>query len=363
MGVAAVGSRGTMTLVHGPVVGQAVDITVLRLIFRGGGLVHVAADVVEAQVVHVGRDATEVEVVVVGIVDGLHGLCRHRLVLEQVDIGGAILRQDVEGHGAGLVAQGEEYPLVLRQRGLADGFRAGNGGHHVSGVIDAQREMVRSSALLQDGAAVVPAEPEVHGEVATEEHGVHRAGTLAERHQFQCHLMIDRLLVELGGDDDVLVAHIAGHDVLVELHGQFVAVCEDAVGGRGCEEGAGLRHVLDDSDGVAVYMDKVGAVGCGGKATELVVTLGIREVARHVDGQPQVARGRQHVVGCVERVGAVGNPGVEVGPLRVAGKAVLHAHVLQVFELAVEVGQFQLQFARLIVGVQHWLGDSQVDSR
>ena len=48
MRVAMVGGDMAMSLVHGPVVDQTVDIAVLGLILRSGRLMHVAPDVVEA---------------------------------------------------------------------------------------------------------------------------------------------------------------------------------------------------------------------------------------------------------------------------------------------------------------------------
>ena len=49
--MACVCQHCTVPLIHGPVIGQAIDVVVFRLIFRGGGLMDVAVDVEQAQVV------------------------------------------------------------------------------------------------------------------------------------------------------------------------------------------------------------------------------------------------------------------------------------------------------------------------
>ena len=282
------------------------------------------------------------EAVVVAVMNSLCVGLRNRLILEETLAAGVPLGEHVQRMVGSLVAQYAVGPHARRHGGMAHQFRTGNMHMGMAFVVEAQGEHVGAYAQLQDGAHRFAIEPKVGAEVATEENGVLRVCTPSTTAQVGRHLMADGLLVQLRRDDDVLVAHVAGHDVLIELHGQLVAKAQDAVRRRGRKEGAGLRHVLDDSDDIAVNMDKVGAVGRSSKAAELVVTLGVGEVARHVDGQAQVARGGQHVVGCVERVGLVSDPGVQVGPLRVTSEAILHAHVLQVLELAVEVGQFQL---------------------
>ena len=58
MRMALVGDDVAVSLVHGPVVHQSIDIVVFRLILRGSCLGHVAVDVKEAQVMDLCRDRT-----------------------------------------------------------------------------------------------------------------------------------------------------------------------------------------------------------------------------------------------------------------------------------------------------------------
>ena len=46
VGMARVGGHGAVTLVHGPVVGQSIDVVVLGLILLGSGYAHVAINIV-----------------------------------------------------------------------------------------------------------------------------------------------------------------------------------------------------------------------------------------------------------------------------------------------------------------------------
>ena len=102
--------------------------------------------------------------------------------------------------------------------------------------------------------------------------------------------------VQLRRDDDVVAAHVARHDVLVELDGHLVAVAQYAVGGSRRVEVDGPLAVLDDGGHVAIHMHLLRAVGRGGEGAELVVALGVGQVARHVERQAQVARLGQQLV-------------------------------------------------------------------
>ena len=220
---------------------------------------------------------------------------------------------------------------------------------------------------MQDGARLVPVQPEVHGEAARQEHGVHRARHhLLEGHQLVGHVVVYLAAVQLRRDDDVVAAHVARHDVLVELDGHLVAVAQYAVGRRGRVEVDGPLAVLDDGSDVAIRVYHLRAVGRGGEGAELVVALGIGQVARHVERQAQVARlGQQLVAQAVaaNRVVLVHPPRVQVGPLRAALEAVLHAHVPEVLELAVEALQPHLQLSAGRVAVHHRLVDGQLHGR
>ena len=209
--------------------------------------------------------------------------------MKQLDGGRAVLCQNVERHLGGIVAQGKEHPLVLRHSVCADKLCLGNGHLHVAGIVDAQREVVRAGSLVEDGARIVPVQPEVDGEVTLQEHGVHRPRHVEEGNNLVGYVVVHLTAVQFGGDDDVVRVDIARHDVLVELDGQLVAVAQDAVGGRRRVEVARTRHVLGDGDDVAIYLDILRAIGRGGEGTELVVALREREVALHLRGIAQVA--------------------------------------------------------------------------
>ena len=175
--------------------------------------------------------------------------------------------------------------------------------------------------------------------------------------------MLHLLTVQLGGDDDVLVADVAGHDVLIELDGHLVAVTQYAVRGRRREEVARSRQVLDDGDDVAIDVYILLVVGCGGVGSHLVGALGVRGVVLHVHGEADVVAGGQQAVACAHGVLRVYPPGVHVVPLRVALEAVLHAHVLQVLELSVEVPDAHLQLSAVALRVEHRLVDGQFHGR
>ena len=130
---------------------------------------------------------TQIEVVVVGVAHGLHHPIAHGHVAEQAHGDGVVLCQHVEGLGVGIVGQGHEGPLVLRHGLLAGEGGTGHLGHHLAVVVDAQGEgaalrVVAAFVLsdVQDGARLMVVQPEVDGEVALQEHGVHRLGLLAE---------------------------------------------------------------------------------------------------------------------------------------------------------------------------------------
>ena len=70
---------------------------------------------------------------------------------------------------------------------------------------------------MEDGTGAVQVNPELQREVTIEEDRIDRLYLLTERQQSQRYLMVNRTTVQLGGDDDVLVTHIARHDIFVEL--------------------------------------------------------------------------------------------------------------------------------------------------
>ena len=217
--MARVGSREAVALIHRPVVGQAIDVVVLLHVLLAGSLIHVAPDVVQGQRVNVTLDFAQVQAVVAGIVHGLHVLVRHLLVGEQHDIRRTIGGHDVERHRGLFVVQGEERPLALRQwRCRAYKLLLGYRHDGAALAVNAQCEVVGTRTLVQDGAAVIPLQPELHTEVAVHEHGVHRHGLVAEGVQGQRHVVMHLLLVQLRRYNDVVRTHVAGHDILVELY-------------------------------------------------------------------------------------------------------------------------------------------------
>ncbi len=289
MGMACVGSHGAVTLVHRPVVGKSVYVAVLGLVLGARHIVYVAPDVIECQSVDVAHEAAKIQVVVGSVVDGIHVAFGHLLVLEEGYIQGVSQCQHVELHVAGPVVHAEEHPLVGGHRLLAPKLLAGDGHRGVVCLVEAQGEVVRVGTLVQDGTVGEHAgehadvHPHLHREVAVEEYGVHRL-RLEERRYRQRHVVVYGLLVQFGGDDDIVRVDIARHDVLVELDGRLVAVAQDAVGGSRRVEVYGACHVLGDGDDVAIYLDILRAVGRSGEGTELVVALREREVALHLRG-------------------------------------------------------------------------------
>ena len=140
--------------------------------------------------------------------------------------------------------------------------------------------------------------------------------------------MIDGSSVQLGGDDDVLIAHVARYDVFVELDSKLFADAKDAVCRSRCEQRTRQRHVLDNLRHFAINMYLLFVVRCGGERAELVFALRITDVIGHIDGQFQVARCRQQFVTYTGSVCFVRLPGIEFRPLRVARKAVLDTDIL-----------------------------------
>ena len=128
-----------------------------------------------------------------------------------------------------------------------------------------------------------PLEPEVDGEVAVEEQGICRPSILHSGNELVGHFVIDRLVVELGGDDDVLVADIARHDVFVELKTDVIAVAQYAVGRRRCGDVAWPHVVLHHRHLATVHVDVIGAIRRRGVGSEGVVALRIEIVIVHVE--------------------------------------------------------------------------------
>ena len=217
-------------------------------------------------------------------------------------------------------------------------------------------------------ASLSPLHPEFDGEVAVEEYGIFRMSCYTEGDELQCHIVLDRLVVQLGGDDDVLIRDIAGHDVLVELHNDVIAIAQDAVCGCRSGEVAWPHVVLHHGYLAAVHADVLGAIHRGGVGTEGVVALWVEVVIFHVEAQEQVARGGQHLVVKLGGVGAVDEEIQRVGPRPGGGTlvAVFHAQFLHTLELTVETSDFQLQVALVAVqrlDVEHRVSDGEVDGR
>ena len=140
--VAQVAGHGAVALVHGPEVGQSIDVAVLGIVLLLVGYRQVAAVVVEAQRVDVGLHGAEVQAVVREVVYGLHVLHRHRSVAEQVDVILVLQGQHVEHLLLRVVVQGEERPLVLRHGGVAAVGVVAHRHGDVAVVADAQGEVV-----------------------------------------------------------------------------------------------------------------------------------------------------------------------------------------------------------------------------
>ena len=95
--------------------------------------------------------------------------------------------------------------------------------------------------------------------------------------------MLYLLTVELGRDDDVLVADIAWYDVLVELNQQVVAIAQYAVCRRWCGELAWCRVVLHHLNLVAIYGDRLLTVHRRGVGAEGVGALRVVDGTVHVE--------------------------------------------------------------------------------
>ena len=142
---------------------------------------------------------------------------------EEVSGGFVILRKHIKGHGARLVVHGKERPFVLRQHFAAGELCTGYPDNHVPRFVYRERKTVAAYSVMEDRSLFLPVEPKLQGEVTTEEDGIDCFGLCSIRKDMIGHLMVYRPSVEFGGDNNILVAHITGHDVLVELDGKILA--------------------------------------------------------------------------------------------------------------------------------------------
>ena len=205
-----------------PVVGQTVGVGVLGHILVGFRFLQVAEDIVDREVVDVRVNRAEVQVVVVAVVRFVDIDLRDGLAGEQVKGRRVVLRYHVEEHGVGAVVHGDEVPFVHRYGFLAGVFGTGYIDLHIAVRVYREPEVAVPFPLVQDSAAFVGVEPELHGEVTAEEDGVHGLHLTCAR-QTERYLMVDRFAVQQGGNHDVGAAHIAGDDVLVELYRELLA--------------------------------------------------------------------------------------------------------------------------------------------
>ena len=366
VGVAHVGGHGAVSLIHGPVVHEAVVIAVFSLAPHGRRLVDIAVDVEQAQVVYGAVHVAQIKAVVVGIAYLLHHLAAHIVVGGEPQCDIAVHGECRHGLSVSFIARHKVGPLVLWQYVLTGNLSRPDVEDDVPCLVYARNEM--SVADAQDAAGLRPLQPALDGEVAVEEDGVHGDLFVAVRAQLLGHVVGYGLVVELGGDDDVLVAHIAGHDVLVELHDDVVAIAQDAVGGRRSGEVARTYVILHHGHLAAIDVDVVGAILRGGVGAEGIVALRVGYVVFHVKAQTQVAGGGQHMVVQAGGVGTVDDEGQCIGLVPDGGAlvAVLHAQFLQSLELAVEAADFQYQVALVVVqclDVEHRLTDGEIDGR
>ena len=222
MRASRVSRHEAVSLVHVPVVGQTVGVGVFGHILVGFRFLQVAEDTVDREVVDVRVDRTEVQVVVVAVVRFVDIDLRDGLSFEQVKGRRVVLRYHVEEHGLRLVVHGKEGPFVHRNGFLGSVFGTGDIDHHIAVRVYREPEVAVPFPLVQDSAAAVGVEPELHSEVTAEEDGVHGLH-LTRARQTERYLMVDRFAVQLGGNHDIGAAYIAGDDVLVELDCQLLA--------------------------------------------------------------------------------------------------------------------------------------------
>ena len=141
MSVTRVGGYGAVALVHRPVVGETIDIVVLRLILTGGSLGSLTVDVVDCQVVYGTGDTTaEVDVLVVGKVAERIGRESDILICEEHHRGSLVLGKHREGHIIIVVAQGQEYPRVFWYRHLTDEGGLAERHGHFAVILDTQSD-------------------------------------------------------------------------------------------------------------------------------------------------------------------------------------------------------------------------------
>ena len=161
--------------------------------------------------------------------------------------------------------------------------------------VDVQSEGFLSHAPLEDGARICPLEPEVDGETTRQENWIAGSALRCLGNDLKCHVVVHRSLVETGSDDDVVAAHVARHDVLVELYADVVAIVEDAVGRRRCSEIARTSHVLHHCHLVGIDLHGCVfaiAVERGGESTEGVGALWIAHITEQTGREVDIPFGR-----------------------------------------------------------------------
>ena len=169
-------------------------------------------------------ETTEVEIIIVSIADSLHRPLCYRFVLEKVDA--FVLRESkhIEGHTTSLVGERHKSPVVLRHRLATNKFIASDFSDNVTVLAYVQCEITSISAQVHKRSCIVPVQPEVEREVTFEEHRVLCSRLFTERIQMQCHLVVHLLTVEFGGNNNILVAYVTRHDILVKLDSKLVTV-------------------------------------------------------------------------------------------------------------------------------------------
>ena len=282
-----------MSFVHRPIVLQSIHIVILGQILLCGCHFQVPADAVEAQVVNGTSHATKIHVVVVVIVNGLYNLYWHRLIRKERQRGGTILCQCRKSEVSSVATHSKVDPLSHGQHVLADHSCSCDIDDHVSLVVNADDKA--PFTMVKNRARFSPHHPEFDAEVAIDKDGVDRTlHTIVIYHDLR-HVVLHGLTVELGGNDDVLVTDIAGHDVFVELHHDVVAVAQYAVCRRGCGELSWSLVILYHGNLLAVDVDFIFAILCHSVGTESVGALWVEVGIAHVVLQTQVALGRKRL--------------------------------------------------------------------
>ena len=96
------------------------------------------------------------------------------------------------------------------------------------------------------------------------------------------------LTVQLGRNDNVLVADITWHDVLVKLHHQVIAIAQYTICWFWCGELAWSRVIFHHYNLFAIDVYRLRAIHRLGIGAERVVALWIEVGITHIIGQTQV---------------------------------------------------------------------------